>query len=94
MGCGASVEATHAGGAPTAQTPTGQAGSVSRCNRSRMHPLALCAVKPDGKTTFEEKANDEKSGTSETLNDKWGLSKAVPASIRYWTSAPSPRLAT
>lgn len=80
MGCASSV--------PASDVPTGSGGTVQAFSPAS---FALCSVKPDGKRSFEEMANKDKNGTSEVLNAKWGLDRATPFSIRYWTSNSFPK---
>ena len=89
MGCGASVPEAPKGG-ETVKAASGGKVALSFSDAS----IALFAVKPSGKQSFVfrgKKCNSDKSGTSSAINDKWGLSKPNPFSIRYWTSADFPK---
>jgi len=81
MGCGASTNREEA-----SQAGDGKVLPFSSAS------LALCAVKPDGKTSFEQRSNSNKRGTSNSLNEKWSLSKSSPFSIRFWTSSGFPEV--
>ena len=84
MGCGASVPDSPTGGEPMQSASDGKVMPFSAAS------LAMFSLKPAGKT-IDQEFNDDKRGTSHALNDKWGLSKANPMSIRYWTTSGFPK---
>lgn len=86
MGCGGSTPADDEMG-----STAGEVASDGKAQMFSQASMALTAIKPDGKNSFESNANSNKNGTSQALNDKWGLSKAAPFSIRYWTSTSFPQ---